>query len=66
MKAIGWAGKTMEQVSVKREPYFLPCFPFDFFLIGIGEQHVPERDVFEMYILYFKHYEESGICLQQQ
>lgn len=38
MKAIGWAGKTLEQVSGKSEPHFSPCFHFDFFfLIGIGE-----------------------------
>lgn len=68
MKAIGWAGKTLDQVSVKSDGYFFTMlvwfilfillFCFILFFLRFGE-----LDVLKKYILYLKHYLESCICL---
>lgn len=71
MKAIGWAGKTLEQVRMKSELYFFTLFPFWFlFFFKFFNRHWRVvcfcNRCSEMYVLYFKLYQESGICLQQQ
>lgn len=60
MKAIGWAGKTLEQVSMNSEPDFFTLFSilFYFFFNRHWKVACSCNRCSEIYILYFKHYQE--------